>query len=511
MSNKEEACGARQSKGVPGVKGMSGADIKKFIQASGTDAARTALSGKVKSRGEMCVILHSFRAGRELIAASGARSNFRLTPSPRTSPRHSPRHSPNQPVHFVAPVNMTPAQEKKYWSTAPKLKRTVSPNMRTNMERELNNFIKRLQNNKEMKNALSGNKPPKREKSYVQYGVRILGKRPTGEQIREALKRKSGIVGKKNNSSPGSSNNNVRSVRGERSEHGSSASKGSSTNKSSNSSSSSGRNSNSGSNGGSNNGGSNKGNGINRSHYQNLTAKRNKVVKVKNTSSRFTKKKKGFVVSGPFCLLHPTTKSCRAAMKYPGFFRRKLGKGRGVQSLTKHVGTKTKKVVFMKMKAVGGTKTARIPTKSRPGSYFTHGSRSIPTKTQLRMANNERWRRYETLVKNIPTGNLSNRAMKEANENKRSQLANRLMREALVNVMAGKVAERPRRLMVKRNRQSKPVHSELSKIFQKSYMTGNQLETYYKPPKKGKKNSSSSSGSSSKSGKSSSSSSSASN
>ena len=198
-------------------------------------------------------------------------------------------------------------------------------------------------------------------------------------------------------------------------------------------------------------------------------------------------------------------------MKYPGFFRRKLGKGRGVQSLTKHVGTKTKKVVFMKMKAVGGTKTARIPTKSRPGSYFTHGSRSIPTKTQLRMANNERWRRYETLVKNIPTGNLSNRAMKEANENKRSQLANRLMREALVNVMAGKVAERPRRLMVKRNRQSKPVHSELSKIFQKSYMTGNQLETYYKPPKKGKKNSSSSSGSSSKSGKSSSSSSSASN
>jgi hypothetical protein len=326
----------------------------------------------------------------------------------------------------------------------------------------------------------------------VQYGVRILGKRPTGEQIREALKRKSGIVGNKKNSSSGSStNNNNRSVRGERSERGSSAS-------------GSGNNSNRG--GNESNMGNGNGNGINRSQYQNLTAKRNKVVKVKNTSSRFTKKKKGFVVSGPFCLRNPTSKSCRAAMKYPGFFRRKLGKGKGVQPRTKHVGTKTKKVLFMKMKAVGGTKTARIPTKSRPGAYFTIGSRSVPTKTQLRMANNERWRRYEILVKNIPTGNLSNRAVKEANENKRSQLANRLMKEALVNVMAGKVAERPRRLMVKRNRQSKPVHSELSKIFQKSYMSGIQIEPYYKPAKK-KASSSSSSGSSNKSSNSSSSSS----
>jgi hypothetical protein len=97
------------------------------------------------------------------------------------------------------------------------------------------------------------------------------------------------------------------------------------------------------------------------------------------------------------------------------------------------------------------------------------------------MANNERWRRYETLVKN-------NKIMKEANDNKRSQLANRLMREALVNVMAGKIENRPRRLAVKRNRQMKPVQSELSKIFQKSYMTGIQLEPYYKsPPKKKEK------------------------
>ena len=453
MNNKEKACGLRQKKGALGAVGMSGDDIKKFIQTNGTEAAKVALSGKIKSRGEMCVILHSFRAGRELIAASGVRSNFRMTPSPNRSKTVTRRSSPPK---------MTKEQERAYFTTMPKLVRNVSPNMRSNTERELNNFIKVEQNRKAMElyKEMEGLTKSKKEKSSVQYGVRILGKRPTGEQIREAMKKKS-VNKKKNNSSSSSNNNNVRSVRSERSERGSNASRSNSNR------------------GGSNNGGSVNGNGINRSQYQNLTAKRNKIVKVKNTSSRFTKKKKGFVVSGPFCLLNPTTKSCRAAMKYPGFFRRKLGKGKGTQKLGTHAGIKTKKVKFMKVKAVGGTKTDRIPT--RPGSYFTIGSRSIPTKTQLRMANNERWRRYETLVKN-------NKIMKEANDNKRSQLANRLMREALVNVMAGKIENRPRRLAVKRNRQMKPVQSELSKIFQKSYMTGIQLEPYYKsPPKKKEK------------------------
>ena len=453
MNNKEEACGKRAKKGALGVIGMSGDDIKKFIQTSGTGAAKVALSGKVKSRGEMCVILHSFRAGRELIAASGIRSNFRMTPSPNRSPNTS-KPAPRR----ASPVKMTKEQERAYFTTMPKLVRTVSPNMRTNMERELNNFIKSEQNRKAMElyKEMEGLTKSKKEKSYVQYGVRILGKRPTGEQIQEAMKKKS-VNKKKNNSSSSSNNNNVSSVRSERSERGSNAS-GSNSNR-----------------GGSNNGGSVNGNGINRSQYQNLTAKRNKIVKVKNTSSRFTKKKKGFVVSGPFCLLNPTTKSCRAAMKYPGFFRRKLGKGKGTQKIGTHTGTKTKKVVFMKLKEVNSIKTARIPTKSKPGAYFTHGTRSRPTKTQLRMANNERWRRYETLVKNMPSDN----------ENKRSQLANKLMKEALVNVMAGKIENRPRRLVVKRERQMKPVQSELSKIFQKSYMTGIQLEPYYKsPPKK---------------------------
>ena len=527
---KEEACGARAVAGAPGVKGMGGEDIKKFIKEHGTEAAKQALRGKAKSRGELCVILHSFRAGREKIAASGAMSNFRLTPSPNRGSSSS-SNSNKSPPRFVAPVGMSKEQEKKFWSVVPKnFGKSSSPsNMRSNAERMLNNFMKSEQNRKALQNALSGNKPMKREKSYMLHGVKILGKRPTGAQIKAALMRKNTTVGKAGSSSSSSSSSNRR--------NGSSSNTGSS-NKSANSlvssksgSSSSNRSNSNRSGGNNNSGGSNRGNGINRSHYQNLTAKRNKVVKVRQTESKRTGKKKN--MSGPFCLLNPTNSACRKmSLRKNNFFRLRVGKGRGIKAPVRHGGMKTKSVTFMNVPNVGNKNVMNPTARIRPGPigfHYTPGSRAKLTKNQLRVANNERWRRYANMTKNMVfnTKNVYGKLKPNTEAEQRSALANKLFMEVIKNIKAGKIIAAPprRKLSKKRVRQNKEniekmknmkqtsmAKSELGQVFSKSYMTGHQLEQYYKPPKpkkekvpkKKKKNqvssSSSSSGSNNNSG-----------
>ena len=425
--SKEIACGKRAKGSGYGVQSMTSDQMKKFIETKGTVDAKEALKGKVKSRGELCVILHSFREGRKIIQEGGVSSNFRLTPSPNRAP---------------APVKVRARRAAQ--TIIRRGGKTVTARSGSNTN---SNMSPTALLNKLIANANAARKMKKPIKSYTeyQYGVRILGSRPSGKAIKDSLMRKTGIVGRASSSSSSASSGN-RSIRGGRSSRGSSASSRSGSNRN-------GSNRNSG--------GNNNGNGINRSHYQNLTAKRSKEAKVKNTSSRFAKKKKN---------LFPKIK---------------------INSI-KHVvhrGRKTKSPLFMVVPSTGGTLTARKPT--RPGAYFIHGSRSVATKNQLRMANNERWRRYENVLKRDPTNNT----------NKRSALANKLMIEAIANVLAGKVTTRPRAIkrMKAEKRNKKPAQSELGKIFGKSYMTGQQLEPYYKPLKKKVASSSSGSGSGSNS------------
>lgn len=530
MSNnnkKKEACGLRAVNGTPGVKGMGGEDIKKFIKEHGTDAAKEALRGsKTKSRGEMCVILHSFHAGRVKIAESGAMSNFRLTPSPNRSSSSS-SNSNKSPPRFVAPVGMSKEQEKKFWKVVPKNfgKSSSPPNMRSNIERMLNNFMTSEQNRKALQKALSGNKPMKREKIYMsREGVKILGKRPTSEQIKAALMQKNHVVGKAGSSSSSSSSNR----RSNRNGNGSSSNTGSS-NKSANSlvtsksgSSSSNRNINSNFSGGNNNsGGSNRGNGINRSHYQNLTAKRNKVVKVRQTGSRRTGKKKN--MSGPFCLLNPTNSACRKmSLRKNNFFRVPVGKGGGTRAPVRHGGIKSsswwygKPVTFMNVPNVGNKNVMNPTARIRPrpiGFHYTPGSKSKLTKNQLRLANNERWRRYANMTKNMVfnTKEVYGKLKPNTEAEQRSALANKLYMEVIKNIKAGKIsAAPPRRKLSRKLSRKRPtkvnqekmmnmklrlkVKSELGKMFSKSYMTGHQVEPYYKPSKKKKKNNNSNSG-----------------
>ena len=109
---KELACGkkAKSTKGF-GVQSMSVAEMKQFIKEKGTDGAKAALKAVkgVPSRGDLCVIFHSFRAGRAEIAKGEGVMNFRLTPSPNRArvraalrSMSSPNMSPNKTLRVFA-------------------------------------------------------------------------------------------------------------------------------------------------------------------------------------------------------------------------------------------------------------------------------------------------------------------------------------------------------------------------------------------------------------------------
>ena len=109
---KELACGkkAKSNKGF-GVQSMSVAEMKQFINDKGTNGAKAALKAVkgVPSRGDLCVIFHSFRAGRTEIAKGEGVMNFRLTPSPNRArvrvalrSMSSPNMSPNKTLRVFA-------------------------------------------------------------------------------------------------------------------------------------------------------------------------------------------------------------------------------------------------------------------------------------------------------------------------------------------------------------------------------------------------------------------------
>ena len=375
MSNKEKACGGRARGPGYGVQSMKTVEMLKFIKDNGTIAAKESLAGGLKSRGELCVILHSFRAGRELIKAGGGVSNnFRLTPSPNRA---------------AAPAAVRARKAPQMFFRRGGKMVTARSGSNTN-----NNNIASLLN-KVITNASALKVVPKPKPSYMeyQYGVRIMGKRPSGAQIKASLMRKKNVVGK------GNSSNNNRSVRS-RSGSASSGSSNRSANTPSSSNSGSTRSGNTGS--ASNRSGSNR-SGSNRSGHaentrQNLTAKRESKAKVRQTGSKKTLGKKN---------------------KYP---RIKPQNKRMV-----HRGIKTNPVAFMNVPSTG-SRNRRAPT--RVGGRFTLGSRSKLTRNQLRLARNERDRRY---------GNTNHMNM---NNNQKSALANKIMVEAIANVLSGKVTRK---------------------------------------------------------------------
>jgi hypothetical protein len=136
----------------------------------------------------------------------------------------------------------------------------------------------------------------------------------------------------------------------------------------------------------------NNGNRMRFVNFQNLRAKSNKAVKAK-PGSRFAKK----------------------------FAKRSVLNFKRVNRAMKP----TRKYSYLPVSKSTNNKTARLPTQSRRYA----GSRAAMSRAQLRAANNARWKKYEKMMKNNPT----------LSPNKRSELANRLMQEALKNVREGKI------------------------------------------------------------------------
>ena len=98
----ELACGkaAKRTKGY-GAQSMTNPEIHRFITMEGSQAARQALrdlGSKPASRGQLCVILHSFRRGREEIAKGEGQGGLRInSPVRRRSPSRSPVSSSSSP------------------------------------------------------------------------------------------------------------------------------------------------------------------------------------------------------------------------------------------------------------------------------------------------------------------------------------------------------------------------------------------------------------------------------
>ena len=180
----------------------------------------------------------------------------------------------------------------------------------------------------------------------------------------------------------------------------------------------------------SNYGGSNVGNNIMKfANYQNLRAKRNKkVIKVKE-ASRFSKRNM--------------------------FARVKAGEKRRARTPSPSSSSNRprrlvkKNYPMMKFPQVAGGVLGTKPTRSVP--YHRIGTGSKVSKLQLMKADEERWRKYEKLSK----PNMS--------PNKKAMLANKLLQEAIVNVMGTSPVFKSRRApVVRRNNGSASSSSSAS-------------------------------------------------
>ena len=435
MTNKELACGKAPKRTAGyGAQSMTNPKMKEFIEREGTEEAKKALlaiSGPV-SRGQLCVIFHMFRKGREEIKKGTDTSNkFRLTPSPNRSPVVSSGSSSNS-------------------NSSPNMKKIMHQGM---VGKRLENLrIKKLRS---MFHAMKGARIRVKEMMAAGPGRAVPAKSNKNWIVRPEY-RGSGIMVRRRRPSPSKKSEVVPANNNGGSSRGAGGSSGSGSNRSQVS-----------------NYASNGENVIRFTNFQNLTAKRDRK-KVKTAkASRFNKE---------------LTRSRVNATKK--------------RSLVKY--NQSRKLKFMVVPSVGN-RLRRISTKSVV--FRRIGNKAHISKRQLETADYARWRMYEKMIKNMPK-NLLSRENEEKNKEIRATLANKLMQNALRNVIAGKIALLPLKsahrirkplasrksspnssasptkkntktlLMQKLKRMShrKLPQVNIAKIFEKSIITGRQVE-----------------------------------
>jgi hypothetical protein len=456
---KSSACGGRKGgKGSTGVRAMDSGEITMFIERQGTAAAKDALfmSKKPVSRGALCVILHSFRAGRELIQQGGAASNFRLTPSPN-------RMAP-------VPVQRPRVSKTMFRPGGKRVNVTVSnASSNENVNTMLNKLMKKE------------NKKESPKKFYFEYpfGVKIAGRRPRPRPVRR-------------NNAPSSSSSSSSNRNNRMFSNGSGSGS-------------------SGSNRGNSNFGSN-GNGNNPVNYTNTAAKpteKKKEAKAKNTNTRFEKKKKKKLKPG--VKLVSEFKKTEHGMQ--GRPTRKVSymnvPASGANNATRRVPTRPKGLFTHGSGSRPTKNQLRIADRLRWNRYAEILSKEPQVFLNTQEKRNKNAERRSALANRLYFEAIEEvRAGKHPRSPPKAPSPRPLTLRQLglessnsnsnTGVRKGVKGVRAKLTKLLRRRRAVP-QSEAARIFANSYMTGLQKNKYY-PPSRAKKNSPSSSSSSSNTG-----------
>jgi len=387
--SREIACGKapKRTKGF-GAQSMTSKDMIKFIIDEGTLEAKKALtdiSGPV-SRGQLCVIFHMFRKGREEIAKGDVPVGFRLTPSPNraAAPKSA---SPKRMVGARSVPIRARGRTAAYNMSKPR-SASSSPNYSPNKLAKIIAFTKGSERRRLLSAGLKGLRSKRHGVLRMVHGVKVYMKYPPRVNANVVPV----DVNHVNNGAKSNSNKSQMSNYG----YGS-------------------------------NGGSNNGNRITFANYQNLRAKSNKVVKAA-PSSRFAKKVKvRKVTSKKFkTSARPVMKRSRAYSYLPTMVPIKNNKTARIPTQSRVYGGSKASVSRAQLRAANSArwkkydamiKKMEAERKPRSGSSSSNSNMSPNKKAAL--AN----RLFQEALKNVREGKISTQAMKMREPSTKSVLA----------------------------------------------------------------------------------------
>ena len=405
--NKELICGKKAVKGRPGVLSMEKDDMKAFIRQSGTEEARKALrsiKGEPK-RGQLCVIFHMFKAGRDKIRESaGYVQNFKLnSPNrPASPPRVSRVASPPRAARRSVMNNINSNSNNK---PAPRTARVASSPRRnvvasnTDIEAMLNNLLAKA---RAAKNAAKNNVNRNEAANLKKRGLMKRREHMYGPLVTMARPRFAAV-----------SNQNF-------------------TNR-------------------------NRNNNYEDDDFFNVNRNANKAVEfargglrnrrnetkrtpVENTS-RFGAKRKAYLSQK----VRPSRKERLAKLR--------MKKSNNSSSSNRRPMTKPS-FPAMVVPSVGGEATRRVPTRAS-APYHLPGTRSRVNKKQLKVADEERWRRLKSNKRWLELNMMNRSTVGNKNKqaeiaNKKAEMANKILQEVIRNIKNGKLvlAESPVRARV---------------------------------------------------------------
>ena len=348
------ACGKRARGGDFGAQSMKTDEMKKFIQDNGTVGAKKALKEikGVPKREQLCEIFHTFRAGREQIQKGEGFRNFKVS-------------SNNKKAAGAAAGSAR-------WANVENSSSSKKSSVENTVEEMLNKLLaknqnKRAANKEEMNAEFAKELKSKGLRRVREGGVFVITAKPS-VRVKNYQSNNQSNGGNSGNANNNYGNNNVFNR------------------------------------------------GAKHVNYQNLSRRRNKVVKPKNSGHRFNKKKREYLAQK----VKPGTRLAR-------MYRKESSSSSETRERRRRV-TKPNSTM-MEFPSAGGA-LSRVPTRSVP--YHAAGSRSRATQEQLRLANDEKQRRLNAKKNRFNMNNAE-----------RTLFENKVYQEALRDVLAGNVARGP--------------------------------------------------------------------